>query len=110
MFCCEIILYSSTKAALDGLMRSLAVELAPKTRVNSILPGAVNTQMSHELLSNEAVLNKLNNDYLLGIGEPNHISSIILTGSSGLYEKAMGTTFPRREDKEYIRKKIQSTF
>ena len=58
-------------------MRSLAVELAPKTRVNSILPGAVNTQMSHELLSNEAVLNKLNNDYLLGIGEPNHISSVV---------------------------------
>lgn len=70
-------LYSSTKAALDGLMRSLAVELAPKTRVNSILPGAVKTQMSHELLSNEILLNKLNNDYLLGVGEPNHISPIV---------------------------------
>ena len=47
---------------------------------------------------------------LYALKEPSHILSIILTGSSGLYEKAMGTTFPRREDKEYIRKKIQSTF
>ncbi len=47
---------------------------------------------------------------LYAIKEPSHVLSIILTGSSGLYEKAMGTTFPRREDKEYIRKKIQSTF
>ena len=70
-------LYSSTKAALDGLMRSLAVELSPKTRVNSILPGAVKTQMSKELLSNEAFLNKLNKDYLLGIGEPNQIALVV---------------------------------
>lgn len=47
---------------------------------------------------------------LYALKEPSHILSLILTGSSGLYEKAMGTTFPRREDKEYIRKKIQSTF
>ena len=47
---------------------------------------------------------------LYALKEPSHVLSLILTGSSGLYEKAMGTTFPRREDKEYIRKKIQSTF
>lgn len=47
---------------------------------------------------------------LYALKEPSQVLSIILTGSSGLYEKAMGTTFPRREDKEYIRKKIQSTF
>jgi NAD(P)-dependent dehydrogenase (short-subunit alcohol dehydrogenase family) len=70
-------LYSSTKASLDGLMRSLAVELAPRIRVNSILPGAVNTQMSHDLLSNESILNKLNKDYLLGIGEPNQIAPVV---------------------------------
>lgn len=31
--------YSASKAGLDGLMRSLALELAPKTRINSVLPG-----------------------------------------------------------------------
>ncbi|MBN4062039.1 alpha/beta hydrolase [Bacteroidales bacterium AH-315-I05] len=38
------------------------------------------------------------------------INSMILTGSSGLYENAFGGSFPRREDKEYLRKKIEVTF
>ncbi len=41
---------------------------------------------------------------------PEKVSTMTLTGSSGLYEKAMGDTFPRREDKEYIRKKTQEVF
>lgn len=42
--------------------------------------------------------------------EPNLFHSMILTGSSGLYENAFGGSFPRREDKDYIRKKIAVTF
>lgn len=38
------------------------------------------------------------------------VNTMILTGSSGLYENAMGGTFPRREDKEFIRKKVAYTF
>ena len=38
------------------------------------------------------------------------VHSLILTGSSGLYENAFGGTFPRREDKEFLRKKIAVTF
>jgi pimeloyl-ACP methyl ester carboxylesterase len=38
------------------------------------------------------------------------IRTLILTGSSGLYENAFGGSFPRREDKEYLRKKIALTF
>lgn len=41
---------------------------------------------------------------------PEKIHSMILTGSSGLYENAFGGSFPRREDKEYLRKKIALTF
>lgn len=42
--------YSAAKAAIDGLVRSLAVELAPRAmRVNSIAAGAVDTAM-HERL------------------------------------------------------------
>ncbi len=41
---------------------------------------------------------------------PDLIKSMVLTGSSGLYENAFGGSFPRREDKEYIRKKIAVTF
>jgi 2-hydroxy-6-oxonona-2,4-dienedioate hydrolase len=38
------------------------------------------------------------------------VKNLILTGSSGLYENAFGGSFPRREDKEYLRKKIALTF
>lgn len=41
---------------------------------------------------------------------PDKIASLTLTGSSGLYENAFGGTFPRREDKSYLRKKIELTF
>ena len=33
-----------------------------------------------------------------------------LTASSGLYENAFGNSFPRREDKDYIRNKVAVTF
>jgi 2-hydroxy-6-oxonona-2,4-dienedioate hydrolase len=36
---------------------------------------------------------------------PARIKSLILTGSSGLFENGMGDTYPKRGDKEYIRKK-----
>lgn len=38
------------------------------------------------------------------------VHSLILTGSSGLYENAFGGSFPRREDKDFLRKKIAVTF
>ncbi|MEQ8325412.1 MAG: alpha/beta hydrolase [Vicingaceae bacterium] len=38
------------------------------------------------------------------------VHSLVLTGSSGLYENAFGGSFPRREDKEFLRKKIAVTF
>lgn len=41
---------------------------------------------------------------------PEHVKTLILTGSSGLYENGMGETYPKRGDKEYIRKKTQETF
>ena len=33
-----------------------------------------------------------------------------LTASSGLYENAFGSSFPRREDKQFIRDKVGETF
>lgn len=39
-----------------------------------------------------------------------NVKALILTASSGLYENAFGSSFPRREDKEFIRKKIEVTF
>ncbi len=42
--------------------------------------------------------------------QPERISTLILTGSSGLFENGMGDTYPKRGDKEYIRKKTELTF
>jgi 2-hydroxy-6-oxonona-2,4-dienedioate hydrolase len=41
---------------------------------------------------------------------PERIRSVILTGSSGLFENGMGDTYPKRGDYEYIRKKTELTF
>lgn len=65
---------------------------------------------------------KLNNLNLVGnslgghvaqlytLKRPERVRSLTLTGSSGLFESAMGTGFPRRGDKEYIRNKVGDVF
>lgn len=70
--------YGSSKSALDGLMRSLAVELAPKVRLNSILPGAVLTKMTKAIFENEEVSQRMVANYPLGIGFPNDIADAVL--------------------------------
>lgn len=47
---------------------------------------------------------------LYALAQPEKISSIILTGSSGLFESAMGTSFPKRGDYDFIKNKTESTF
>lgn len=41
---------------------------------------------------------------------PERIKSLILTGSSGLFENGMGDSYPKRGDYEYIKKKTEITF
>lgn len=41
---------------------------------------------------------------------PERTKSLILTGSSGLFESGMGDTYPKRGDYEYIKKKTEVTF
>lgn len=69
--------YGSSKSALDGLMRSLAIELAPKVRVNSVLPGAVETEMTRDILANQELKQRMLASYPLGIGVPNDICQAV---------------------------------
>ncbi|MER6566216.1 SDR family oxidoreductase [Streptomyces sp. NPDC001093] len=39
--------YGAAKAGLDHLARSMAVEWAPRVRVNTVVPGMVRTELSH---------------------------------------------------------------
>ncbi|MFB9051481.1 alpha/beta fold hydrolase [Formosa undariae] len=41
---------------------------------------------------------------------PNKVKALIITGSSGLYESAMGSGYTKRSDYEVIRKKAQDVF
>jgi pimeloyl-ACP methyl ester carboxylesterase len=41
---------------------------------------------------------------------PEKVKGLVITGSSGLYENAMGESYPKREDYEYIKKKTQDVF
>lgn len=41
---------------------------------------------------------------------PEKMLGLILTGSSGLYESAMGDSYPRRGDRDYIKKKAEEVF
>ena len=69
--------YGSSKAALDGLMRNLAVELAPNVRVNSILPGGMMTKMTEEIFENEMLKEQFDRVCPLGLGTPSQIAPLV---------------------------------
>lgn len=69
--------YCASKAALDGLMKAMAVELAPDVRVNSVLPGGVRTPMTEAMYSDPATAERLTRDYPLGVGLPSDIARAV---------------------------------
>jgi pimeloyl-ACP methyl ester carboxylesterase len=44
------------------------------------------------------------------LSHPEVVRSMVLTGSSGLYENAFGGTFPRRGSYDFIKEKVEYTF
>ena len=71
------VLYSVSKAGMDGLTKALAKELGPSNiRVNSVAPGAINTDMNADLTIEE--LKQLENETPLGrIGIPQDIAKCV---------------------------------
>jgi len=47
---------------------------------------------------------------LYTLNNPTKVSKLILTGSSGLFENAMGGSYPRRGSYDYIRERVSYTF
>jgi len=66
--------YGSLKASMLGLVKSLAVELAPRVRVNAVLPGGIRTRTTQFLYNSES---EVNPRYVLGEGKCENISNMI---------------------------------
>ncbi|KPM50061.1 alpha/beta fold hydrolase [Jiulongibacter sediminis] len=44
------------------------------------------------------------------LAHPEHVKSLVLTGSSGLFENTMGGSFPKRGSYDYIKERVEYTF
>lgn len=69
--------YSASKSGLDGLMRSLAIELSPKVRVNSVLPGGVRTRMTEHMYADNDLIQRMAASYPLGLGNTADIANAV---------------------------------
>ena len=77
------------------------------------LSGYINDFMRHKNLQKAVLVgNSLGGHIALVFSKkyPKKVKGMVLTGSSGLYEKAMGDSFPRRGDYEYIKVKTEEVF
>ena len=78
---------SAAKAAIEGLTRSLAAELAPKIRVNCIAPSLIQTSLSEKLLNTPAKVEASDQRHpLQRVGQPADIAAMayfLLSDQSG---------------------------
>ncbi|MCV3467559.1 SDR family NAD(P)-dependent oxidoreductase [Campylobacter lari] len=65
--------YGASKAAINTAIKSIALEIAPKFRINSILPGFIKTPMTKTNFNSEF----FENSYPLGIGKVENISPLV---------------------------------
>ncbi|MGM5630503.1 alpha/beta hydrolase [Apibacter raozihei] len=47
---------------------------------------------------------------MISLKKPHYVDALVLTGSSGLYERSFGDTYPRRGSYDYIKKKAEEVF
>lgn len=68
--------YGATKGAMVSMTRALSRELAPKTRVNGVAPGIIETPMINELLKTR-MDETMAHTPLKRLGKPSEIASVI---------------------------------
>ena len=74
--------YSASKGGVLSLTRSLARELAPRTRVNAISPGIIETPMTVDLISKRGAIS-IEETALRRHGRPEEVASCVAFLCSG---------------------------
>ncbi len=78
---------ASAKGAVEGLMRSLAAEWAPKVRVNCLAPALTETPLSARFFASDSARQSINSRYPLNrAGKPDDLAAIaefLLSPESG---------------------------
>jgi NAD(P)-dependent dehydrogenase (short-subunit alcohol dehydrogenase family) len=89
----EFTAYATSKAALNGLTKSLAVELGSRVRINNICPAAISTPMLVESFAGkENRLDELGEMHPVGrIGKPQEVASLVLFLASDAARFITGT-------------------
>ena len=84
--------YNVSKAGLIHMTRQLAMELAPRIRVNAVAPAVVKTRLASALLHDEAATARL---HPLGrVGEPEDVARLIVFLSSDAASWMTGAVVP----------------
>ncbi len=78
----------SAKGAVEGLVVSLAAELAPKVRVNAVAPSLTRTPLAAQMTGSETMAKAIAGMHPLGrLGEPDDIAAVadLLLGPGGTW-------------------------
>lgn len=72
--------YAASKASINASIKSIALEIAPKYRINAISPGFVLTEMieSWSSVYDKDYIAQMNKSYPLGIGKAKDITPLII--------------------------------
>lgn len=85
--------YGAAKAGLDNLVGTLAVEWAPKVRVNSVVAGMIRTEQAHLHYGDEAGIAAVGATVPLGrLAEPEEIGRCVAFLASPLASYVSGAT------------------
>lgn len=68
-------IYAASKGAINSLVYSLSQELAPKVRINAIMPGAIMTPMAEKV--SPEYIEKLQRETPLGLGYPQDVINYV---------------------------------
>lgn len=71
--------YAAAKAGMNNLTETLALELAPKIRVNTVAPGPIATEAYHEVLGVSDEIDRIAAGIPLGrMGDPDDIAAAVV--------------------------------